>query len=400
MRAPVTVRAPAPPRPADVLYDLTPMNTPSRLRGIGRYAYELGRALGNLGNRDLAIAGLVRTEGEVRIALTFNLDYPGTPHRDPILLSEYQSARRWRLASLVHRSGCKLLHLSDPHGTPLGLRVPKVVTCHDVIPLVMSDDYLGRWRPDRRVHERLKNLMRYRTARRVIAISEATRRDLVEHVGVAEDRIDVVHHGVDHSRFNPEAAPGEEAKVRAFLRTERPYLLAIGASDRRKNLELMTRAFFATGRQRDVDLVITGVLHNRASVLETIANRAGARTALRLTGYVDDALIPMLYRQSLAHVFPTLYEGFGFPALEAMACGVPTITTPGSSLAEVVGDAALLFDGHDESDLADKLGRVIDDTDLRERLRRRGREVALTFTWERCAAETVAVYRRALAEGA
>jgi glycosyltransferase involved in cell wall biosynthesis len=217
----------------------------------------------------------------------------------------------------------------------------------------------------------------------------------VEHVGVAPERIDVVYHGVDHSRFHDRAAPDEAAAVERFLGSAAPFLLYLGAGDARKNLPLLIEAYAHSGLHRDVRLVLAGPLSakNRRQLAKVIAK---AGVPVLLAGYADETMVPALYRRCLAHVFPSAYEGFGLPLLEAMACGAPTVTTASSSLPEVAGDAALVVEAIELEPLAAALRRIVGDAELRTSLARRGPARAQTFTWERCADETVRCYIRAL----
>ena len=393
----------------DVLVDMTALNTPSRERGIGRYVKHLCRALAErerwpeshpTGMR-LQIAGLTRHRGSVSGAIDESLQFAGDLQIS-VSNCQYQRhklERRLFLGGLARRIGPRLLHLPDPPGTPLDMRQPRIVTCHDLIPLVLAKQYLAPV-PGARTLQWLRDYARYRTARRVIAISEATRRDLIEHVGVSPDRIDVVHSGVDHERFSAVALDGERERVHAQLGFDAPFLLCLGASDARKNLPLLVRAFAQSGVAREVMLVFAGPIsaRQRARLLEAIR---GSRVEGRVSilGYIDDALLVALYRQCLAYVFPSSYEGFGLPILEAMACGAATLTSGLSSLAEVAGDAASILPSLDRDVLADGIARIASDSALRAELRRRGLEHVKRFTWQRCAQQTLACYARALAEG-
>jgi glycosyltransferase involved in cell wall biosynthesis len=233
----------------------------------------------------------------------------------------------------------------------------------------------------------------------VIAISAATRQDLIEYVGVAPDRIDVVHSGVDHERFSARAADGEYEEVVRRLGFDEPFLLCLGASDARKNLPLLVRAFGQSGVARELRLVFAGPISDRqrARLLEAVRESA-VESRVLIMGYIDDALLVALYRQCLAYVFPSSYEGFGLPILEAMACGAATLTSGLSALAEVAGDAALTLPSLDQDVLAAGIARIAADATLRSQLRERGLEHVKTFTWERCAEQTLACYVRALEE--
>lgn len=392
----------------DVLVDMTALNTPSRERGIGRYVKHLCRALALRdtwqpraeAGSELAIGGLVRHRGSALGAVDESLQFAGDASIQ-VGTWQYQKhklERRLFLGSLARRVGPRLLHLPDPPGTPIDQRQPRIVTCHDLIPLVLAKQYLAPV-PGARTLQWLRDYARYRTAQRVIAISDATRRDLVEYVGVAPERIDVVHSGVDHERFTAHEVEGERAEVIGRLGFDAPFLLCLGASDARKNLPLLVRAFAQSGASREVMLVFAGPISGkkRASLVEA-AQSSGVEARILIMGYIDDALLVALYRHCLAYVFPSSYEGFGLPILEAMACGAATLTSSLSALAEVAGDAALTLPSLEQDVLANGIARIVSDSALRAQLRARGLEHVKAFTWERCARQTLACYARTLAE--
>jgi glycosyltransferase involved in cell wall biosynthesis len=394
----------------DVLIDMTALNTTSRERGIGRYVRGLCGALAEreqwlqhypeLRGQNLEISGLTRHQGSERGALDPTLRFAGDTDLkvSGFRYQRHKLQRRLFMGGLLTRLHPRLAHLPDPPGTPLDRRQRRIVTCHDLIPLVLANEYLSPL-PGARWMQRERDKARYKTAARVIAISHATRRDLVEHLDISPDRIDVVHHGVDHERFGTAGSPDEADVLRNVLGVTGPYLLYLGAGDARKNLPLLVRAYAQSGVARDVSLVFAGPIGRRQQQqLSQVAAEYGVTDRLHLLGYTDEKYVAPLYRHCLAHVFPSSYEGFGLTVLEAMACGAPTLTTAFSSLGEVAGDAALTLKELREEPFALELRRLVSDAELRAELRQRGLEHAKGFTWQRCAAETLACYQRALAE--
>jgi glycosyltransferase involved in cell wall biosynthesis len=386
----------------DVLVDMTALNTPSRERGIGRYVQGLCRALAESPDAGgLSLAGLVRHRGPVRGAVDPSLQFAGDPSIvvGTMQYQRHKLERRLFLGTLARRTGARLLHLPDPPGTPLDMRLPRIVTCHDLIPLVLARDYLPRV-PGARALQWARDFARYRTARRVIAISEATRRDLVRYLGISPDRVDVVHSGVDHDRFSAVVVDGERERVVERLGFDAPFLLCLGASDVRKNLPLLVRAYGRSRVASDVQLVFAGPISPRQRAgLEHAVRQSGVEGRVHILGYIADALLVGLFRHCLAYVFPSSYEGFGLPILEAMACGAPTLTSTLSALGEVAGDAALAVPALNEESLSDAIQRIVSDGALRSSLRERGLSHVQAFTWERCARQTLACYARALGEG-
>lgn len=244
-----------------------------------------------------------------------------------------------------------------------------------------------------------------RRAAQVIVVSEATRRDLLELYPVDPERVTVIHHGVDTERYRP-APDGEVARVRSGLGLRRPYLLFLGGIEPRKNLPRLVRAFASLRSRRAGDgpgLVIAGaaVPWNPEGKEELAAALASIPDAVRdrisMPGYVDGPDKVALISGAEALVFPSLYEGFGFPVLEAMACGTPVLTSDVSSLPEVAGEAAVLIDPLDETSIAEGIDRLSEDHTLRERLRAAGLERVKRFTWDDTARRTVEVLHKAAA---
>jgi glycosyltransferase involved in cell wall biosynthesis len=229
-------------------------------------------------------------------------------------------------------------------------------------------------------------------ARRVIVPSEATARDLADTYGTAQNKIVVIPHGF-HPRFRP-LDPAEVEDGLARLGITRPYLLFVGTLQPRKNLSRVLRAFERlAGHGWPGRLVLVGQRGWLSDPIFAAIARPGspAHGRVHLTGYLDDADVPIVYNGAAGLVFPSLYEGFGLPALEGMACGTPVLTSNTSSLPEVVGDAALLVDPLDTDAIAAGMGRIAGDVALGEDLRRRGLARAGQFTWRRAAERTLAV---------
>ncbi len=240
----------------------------------------------------------------------------------------------------------------------------------------------------------------------VIADSAATQRDLVEILRVPPSKIRVVHLGVDE-RFHPLADAEHIARVRQRYGLNRPYILYVGTLQPRKNLVRLIEAFARVARAVDdgyEGMNPYAAEGGAAPLTLVLAGRKGwgyepIRQAVRerelsdrviFPGYVSDEDLPALYCGAELFVLPSLYEGFGLPALEAMACGVPVVVSNVSSLPEIVGDAGVLAKPTDPADLARAMIRVLMDSDAAGELRRRGVERARQFTWEECARQTQA----------
>jgi alpha-1,3-rhamnosyl/mannosyltransferase len=230
-----------------------------------------------------------------------------------------------------------------------------------------------------------------RRAERVIAVSEATRRDLAEAYGVDPARVAVVHNGVAEA-FRP--LPDAPDLVRRRFGLEPRYLLFVAALQPRKNAPTLVDAY-ATVAGAPPLVLAGGDRGGEQAVREAIA-RHGLEGRVRLLGHVGAADLPALYGAATALCFPSLYEGFGLPALEAMACGTPVAASATTGLGEAVGDAALTFDPRSRREIASALERLLGDEELRRRLRTAGLARAAAFTWRRAAERTADVYRAAL----
>jgi glycosyltransferase involved in cell wall biosynthesis len=277
------------------------------------------------------------------------------------------------------------------HSLPPVLPRASVATIHDLGYLHFPDEHP---RPTRWLR-RLANRWSARRATRVVAISGATRDDLVQWEGVRADRISVVHHG-RAPWFQPvrDLAHVDAARKRHGL--DAPYFLFIGTLHPRKNLERLLAAFDRVAEDRpELLLALVGAAGWQPERLRQALAGVRDTERVRLLGYVDDADLPPLLCGSLGLAFPSLYEGFGLPALEAMACATPVLASTTSSFPEVVGDAGLLVDPVDVPAIADGLRKLADDAGLRRELGERGLVRASSFTWQRAATETLAVLRDA-----
>ncbi|MBI2939214.1 MAG: glycosyltransferase family 4 protein [Chloroflexi bacterium] len=267
-----------------------------------------------------------------------------------------------------------------------------VVTVHDLGHL----DYRFAYPPARWWYLHLGTWYSVRAASRVIADSQTTRDDLVRRLGVAPARIDVVSLGYDPA-FRP-LAGAEVAPVIARYGLDRPYFLAVGTIQPRKNYRRLLEAFARldeTDRRRH-RLVIAGKPGYGADDVYRAATALGLGDAVRFLGYTPEADLPALLNGAVALVFPSLYEGFGLPTLEAMACGTPVVASRAGSLPEVVGEAGLLVDPTGPENIAGALARLIAQPSLRADLRERGLVRSQQFSWARCAAETLSAIERAV----
>jgi glycosyltransferase involved in cell wall biosynthesis len=296
------------------------------------------------------------------------------------------------LPALAARHRVQLVH-SLASTAPVWGPFKRVVTVHDLIYARFPDAHAGL----RDKGMRVLVPAGARRSDRVIADSQSTRADLIELIGVDPGRIDVVPLGLGAVARAPALA---EQEVRARFRLgARPVLLSLSAKRPHKNLAALIGALARIAPERRPLLVLPGYPTWHERELRERAEQAGVSADVRFLAWVSGEELEGLWALSRAFVFPSLYEGFGLPVLEAMARGVPVACSNASSLPEVAGDAALLFDPHDEGEIATAIQALLGDPGLAGRLRERGRERANLFTWARTAELTLASYSRALGLG-
>jgi glycosyltransferase involved in cell wall biosynthesis len=294
----------------------------------------------------------------------------------------------------LFRRPVDVLHVQ--YTAPPFCRVPVVVTIHDLAFERMPETFT------RRGSFQLKLTVR-RTAKkaaRVATVSEYSRQDLLDIYKLPPEKVVVTYNGVESSFTPRPSVPNEAEEVRRRFGVSRDFLLAVGSLQPRKNLVRLVRAYARLRSERQDfkdQLVIVGrKLWLASEIFDEVKRHRWADDVI-LTGYVADEDLPALYRAARAFVYPSLFEGFGLPPLEAMACGTPVVTSDVSSLPEITGDAALLIDPNDEGALANALIEVVNNDRLRAELREKGIAQAEKFTWRDAAEKTLRLYREAYA---
>ena len=267
---------------------------------------------------------------------------------------------------------------------PLRHNTPALLTVHDLSFLRHPETFV----PPLRAYLEKAVPRSVARADHILADSDATRDDLIALLDVAPGKVTTLYSGVS-PRFHPKATPGERQQLQSkYGIGEIPYILSLGTVQPRKNYVRLMEACDALAEKRDLHLIIVG---RPAGLSEPIVAAAEARPYVRLMGFLDDADLPALYRQAAAFAFPSIYEGFGLPPLEAMASGTPVVASAASSLPEVVGDAGLSIDPFDVPAWTTALTRVLDDEILHSHLRQAGLARAATFTWGKTAQQWLSV---------
>lgn len=290
----------------------------------------------------------------------------------------------WRLM----RDRIDLAHFQY-FGPPLS-PCPLILTVHDL----SYEHHPEFFPPTMALGMRLVMPRMVKLARHLIAVSHATRDDLISRYQVDPSRITVIHNGV-HDTFRPIDDADHLARSTARFGVDRPFILCVGNLGTRKNQSLLVRAFARLARTRafDHDLVLVGKQSFGGERIPQEARLPGIAGRVHLCGFVDTEELIALYNRATFSVYPSLYEGFGLPVLESMACGTPVITSNLSSMPEIAGDAALLVDPRDEPGLAAMMSRLLDSPALRASLRAAGLERSRRFSWQAAAAQTADVYR-------
>jgi glycosyltransferase involved in cell wall biosynthesis len=381
--------------------DLTIHNTLARHRGIGRYALQLAHTLSNLQSElepDERLIALAYPDGPNAISESIDLleaaESVPFPAKSGKQYSLYERSHRERVPATLARLKPDVVHFMEGPRALFCDTAKTVVTCHDLIPLIFPKEYLpGLFAHKRR---RKSDHKAYHGADRVIAISHSAARDIQERLGVPQERITIIHQGVDHATFNTTRDPGERDSLTREFGIPARYSLYVGANDARKRIPLLLAAQAAAFRTSGVPLVLVGdwTANPPAAIRAQLAKLPAG--ACVFAGELPSRVLPALYRNALVHALPSIYEGFGLTVLEAMASGCPVITTRGGALPEASGDAALCVAADSEFELSQALIRVVADDALRARMRDQGIAHAARFQWEHCARATLAVYRAAI----
>jgi glycosyltransferase involved in cell wall biosynthesis len=353
--------------------------------GLGRYAASLAEALLVLG---VPLTGFINDPHENHLRPPLQ----GLP-----LITANLPRKPWRLRAaasyfggpnLNHTfEGVTLFHATE-HLLPKLTRARAVFTLHDTAYLLFPKYHLLQ----NRIYLSVMMPRFLARAQAVICVSENTKRDALRFYPLDPAKVHVIPEGVE-PRFTPNIAPDECAAVRAKYRLPERFILCVGTLEPRKNLIILLEAYAALrAHHPQVGLVLAG---GKGWLYESFFERLrelGLENLVTLTGYVPEVDLPTLMSCAEIFAYPSVFEGFGLPPLEAMACGVPVVCSNASSLPEVVGEAGLLLPPTDVLAWTEALGRLLTDADLRTDLRERGLRQAQHFTWDIAARRTLEIY--------
>jgi glycosyltransferase involved in cell wall biosynthesis len=341
--------------------------------GIGTYIRNLLRQLARL-DRETEFVVFCRDDDRASLALLGENFRAVTESA-----ANYSIVEQFRIPLALKREGVTLFHAPHYVLPPL-VRCQSVVTIHDCIHL-MFPQYL----PNRiaLAYARTSIDLAARRATRVMTVSESSKRDILRFVDTEPDKIDVIYNAYDE-RFGVEPREEDVVRVRERYQLHDEFVLYAGNVKPHKNLERLIEAFDLV-RKRGLDhlkLVLIGDEISKYAALRRAVHQHQLHKYVRFVGYLPEETLAVMYRLAGVFVFPSLYEGFGLPPLEAMASGTPVVTSNVSSLPEVAGDAAVLVDPYDPHAIADGIHRVLTDEDLRRSLRQKGLARAKQFSWE------------------
>jgi alpha-1,3-rhamnosyl/mannosyltransferase len=354
----------------------------SHFPGIGRYVSNLLKSMAAL--QDEMSLHIIRSPAPI--------GYPVAPAYKATTTnaSVFSFSQQWVIPKLIDKAGGSLYH-SAYYLMPYRVKIPVVFTCYDLIPIV----YPIYFSPLQRAIYRIAHLIAAKVSSHIIAISESTKSDLTRFFSVDEQKISVIPLAADIA-FTPQSTDRIEA-VQIRYGLPRRYCLYVGTNKPHKNLLGLLKAWKLLHDEKALEghsLVIAGHWDSRYPEARGFALSSGLDEFVKFLGKVGEEHLPALYSGATVFVQPSLYEGFGLPIIEAMSCGAPVACSNTSSLPEVAGDAAMLFDPKDPKSIAVTLGALIADSNKLGTLAERSIQQASNFSWQQTALHTIEVYRK------
>jgi glycosyltransferase involved in cell wall biosynthesis len=356
--------------------------------GIGRYTRSL---VGALARHDTVNRYRLYVPRDARYleprALPENFSLATAPLNERYMVAMWQRARIPLPVELV-TGACDVFYSPDFVLPPTRAR-RKILTVHDLsfkrVPETAVPNL--KWYLEGAVPRAV------RRADLILADSNATRGDLIELFDASPDRVRTLYSGYD-ALFRPVTDVQELERVRSAYRLEKPFILNVGTIEPRKNLARLIEAFSRLPHKRELELVIAGGRGWMYDAIYDAPQKFGVSAAVRFLDFVPDADLPALYAQAELVAYPSLYEGFGLPVLEAMACGAAVVTSNNSSLPEVAGDAALMVDARDTEAIAWAMQRFIHDRTWRAIMQKKGLNQATKFSWDKSAQELCRIFQQ------
>jgi len=357
--------------------------------GIGQYAEELVR---HLVKNDPANQYHVFVTGEAGSAFPI---YAPNLTKTVVPYPHYTYSEQFLYPGILQKTKLDLVHYTNFNSPIFFHKIPSIVTIHDLTLWFFP----GRQQtgPLKRLLYRVVIRRACQNARHIIAITEATKQDIVRLLKIDPSKITVVYEAAS-DRYRPTSLSSNLDQLKRKFNITKPYFLYVGQWRAHKNVIRLIRAFAIVRRryQLDCQLVLSSKIDSAYPQVQSTIKELGLRDDVILTGYVADSELPYLYGGADCFVFPSLYEGFGLPPIEAMACGTPVVSSNTSCMPEVLGEAARYFDPLDVEEMAKVMAEVGKSYSLKRELKAKGLQQAKLYSFDRMAKETLAVYRKVL----
>lgn len=370
---------------------------PIRDFGVGTYIRNVVRTLGRIdsANEYFLIGGRDRVREAGRLPDNFNIV--------PFSAEEGSYRGYFGFRDVLRHYRCDLVHIPHLLWTPLYLPCPYVVTVHDLLDFLYRASNGGGAR--RLVHRYCTQAV-LNGAARILAVSQFTKKDIQRLFGIADKKIEVIYNAIDERFRQGHATDADREFIAERYQTNYPFLLYAGRISPHKNIIRIIEAFSALkaeldkeDKYPDLKLIIIGDEVSRHPDLRRAVIRSGVQNDVRFLGFVSIDTLRTFYDVAKVFVFPSLYEGFGLPPLEAMSHGTPVVTSNTSSLPEVVGNAAVLVNPENVFEIMRAVHRVLVDQSMREKMKERGYEQVQRFSWEDSAQRILRVYREVAGDG-
>lgn len=355
-----------------------------KFTGIGRYVKEL-------------IDHITVLDTENEYVLFFNEEeyakyMPPNPRvsKRRVKANHYSLREQTTFTKALNSEELDLVHFTH-FNAPVLYKKPCLVTIHDLTLSKFPDEERSNVLKKFAYQLTIKNITQ--KAKRIIAVSQNTKEDAIKYLGAAVDKIRVVYEGVS-GEFKPITDENIKARVKQKYGISKPFLLYVGAWRKHKNLVMLVKAYnlFKNTHGLDYQLVIGGIGPDEN--VQKFIQELGLKAHIVTPGYIEDTDLPALYSAAVAFIMPSLYEGFGLPLLEAMACGTPTMLANVSSIPEIAGqENALYFDPNNLEQMAGAMYSIVTDDNLKQNLKKKGVKRAQDFTWEKMAKETLTIYQ-------
>lgn len=296
---------------------------------------------------------------------------------------------------VLRKAKLDLIHYTNFNSPIFWREIPSVVTIHDLTLWWFAGRTQKRWWQKLAYRAAIQGACK--NAKAIIAITETTKRDIIQLLKIDPNKIAVIYEAVA-DRYKPINNTGDIEELKRKFNISRPYLLYVGQWRQHKNIIRLIRAFYLLRRQYKIDyqLVLAGKIDQKAPEVLATIQKLGLKSEVILTGYIPDNDLPYLYNGADLFVFPSLYEGFGLPPLEAMACGTPVVASNASCMPEVLGEAVEYFDPLSVESMAQVIAKVVKSYSLRQELKTLGLRQVKKYSFDQMAEQTLAVYQQVL----